>query len=175
MIHLHVTYYLIWLGLFVISVSDAREHRIPNYMLLFVLCLSLIDKSLSATPMPLLFAALAGAGVMFICSFVLYCIRAMAPGDVKLLGVVGFIIGWGQLLDAAYWIGIATVVVGVFYALIRLAERPESAKLTLTKYSLIASGAGAIDKGSSDKQLADKLRMPFAPIVTIGLALQQYF
>ncbi|MCL9781431.1 A24 family peptidase [Vibrio sp. S4M6] len=171
-----VTYYLIWLGFITVAVSDAREHRIPNYMLGIILALAIIDKVLSLTPLSSLMNAALGALIMFLCAFILFLIRAMAPGDVKLLGVVGFVAGWGQLLAISYWIAVSTVIVALFYAAIRLAEQPKSAKMLLSKYTLLLSGVGADKKSRFFAEPSEtKLRMPFAPIVVIGLALHQYF
>ncbi|CAH0541208.1 prepilin peptidase [Vibrio marisflavi] len=167
------TYYLIWLVFITIAVFDAREHRIPNYALLLVLVTAIIHKAFSASPAPSLIEAFIGALFMFGFSFVFFMLRAMAPGDVKLLGVVGFVVGWHHLLDTAFWIAVSTVIVGSFYAVYRLAERPELAQTTMFKYSVIVSGKGR-DLISNDVG-ANKLRMPFAPIVVIGLALHQYF
>ena len=168
-----VTYYLIWLGLITIAVFDAREHRIPNYALVYVLLAAILHKLVSATPIPLLIEAFIGALFMFGFSFIFFMLRAMAPGDVKLLGVVGFVVGWNHLLDTAFWIAISTVIVGSFYAAYRLAERPELAQMTIFKYSVIASGKGRALISNGVR--VNKLRMPFALIVVIGLALNQYF
>jgi len=168
--------YLIWLGFIAIAVSDAREHRIPNTYLLIVLALCLLNILLKPDVSSSLITALAGGAVLFFASLALHLVRVMAPGDVKLLGVVGFWLGWGNLMAASAWIACASVVVGLFYATLNRIRTGASIKDLITKYSLLAaygSQTNAIVAGKG--ALEHKLRMPFAPVVVIGLALFYYF
>ncbi|MGY3570635.1 prepilin peptidase [Vibrio paucivorans] len=169
--------YIVWLGIIIIAVSDARENRIPNAALLFVLIASLIDKSISAQPLTLIGWSTVALVVMFFSAFILYLLGVMAPGDVKLMGVVGFIVGWGSLLQTTFWIAIASVVVGSLFAAMRLADEPSSGRALLTKYTMIFSYGSLAGKSFSPtvNNKNSKLRMPFAPVVVIGLAMQQYF
>jgi prepilin peptidase CpaA len=100
----------------------------------------------------------------------------MAPGDVKLLGVVGFWLGWGNLIDATLWIALSSVLIGLLYAIMNRAESGSSIKQLVSKYSMIAAyGSSSQAAISSGEKIERKLRMPFAPVVVIGLAMYQYF
>ncbi|MEZ8823564.1 prepilin peptidase [Vibrio amylolyticus] len=169
--------YLIWAGLLAVATTDARENRIPNLALLYLLIVTLIHHSLSADPLALVGTSLLAGLIMFVISLIMHIAGAMAPGDVKLLGVVGFIVGWGQLLSTTFWIAISTVLVGGLYGAIRFAEEPETLQLMAKKYTMIfAYGKGAKPAVSAiTKERSDMLRMPFAPVVVIGLAMQNYF
>ncbi|OAJ92469.1 prepilin peptidase [Vibrio bivalvicida] len=168
--------YLIWLGFIVVAVTDARENRIPNLYLLLILAICIVDKGLSAAPVEnLLWSAVAGLS-FFVSALLLHFIRVMAPGDVKLLGVVGFWLGWGNLIDATVWIALSSVVVGVLYAVMNRAESGSSIKQLVSKYSMIAAyGSSSHAALSAGEKIERKLRMPFAPVVVIGLAMYQYF
>ncbi|KGY12569.1 hypothetical protein NM22_10375 [Vibrio tubiashii] len=168
--------YVIWLGLIVVAVTDARENRIPNLYLLLILIVCVIDKSLSMDALPnLMWSTIAGA-CFFLTALILHLLRVMAPGDVKLLGVVGFWLGWGHLLEVTFWIAVASVGIGFFYALMNRAQSGGSLKQMVSKYSMIAAyGSGSYARMLSTKNIEGKLRMPFAPVVVIGLAMYQYF
>lgn len=168
--------YLIWLGFVAIAVSDAREHRIPNSYLLVVLALCLINVFLQLDAWHSLVTALAGGAALFFSSLALHLLRVMAPGDVKLLGVVGFWLGWGQLMAVSAWIAFASVVVGLFYAALNRIRTGASIKELMTKYSLlVAYGSQTNTIVSGKGGFENKLRMPFAPVVVIGMALFYYF
>lgn len=166
--------YFIWFVLLVIAVSDARDHRIPNILLIITLTLCGLKMLLLPSFSPSFVEALMGGGAMFFGALILHILRVMAPGDVKLLGVVGFWLGWGHLLDLSLWIAVATVLVGSIYSLIKAAGREQSIKRQLERYKLLfaygRSGTRVLEEG-----IESKLRMPFAPVIVIGLALQSYF
>lgn len=168
--------YLIWIGFVVTAISDAREHRIPNFFLLVILGLCVVEKGLSANPLDsLLWASLAGL-CFFGGSLLLHLVGVMAPGDVKLLGVVGFWLGWGNLRDATFWIAVSSVAIALLYALVNRVGNDGSIKLLLTKYSMLAAyGTKTLTPKVLRERAEQKLRMPFAPVVVIGLAMHQYF
>jgi len=168
---------LIWMVLFTVAVSDAKEHRIPNIGLLIILALAFVNKTFSLQDFSLLFWSFIAGLTCFICALVFYFLKVMAAGDVKLLGVVGFWLGVSHIYQAIFWIAISSVVVGLFYALLRLAQAPDTGKETLNKYSLLALyGVSEAKVGGSYKIEADKrFRMPFAPVVVLGIAVYFYF
>lgn len=168
---------LVWIVLFTVAVSDAREHRIPNKGLLAILLLSLIDKALLLSNFSLLFWSVATGLACFICALVLYFLKVMAAGDVKLLGVVGFWLGPAHIYQAVFWIAISSVVVGLFYVLLRVAQAPDNTKSMLSKYSLLAMYGASDTKPVGSKEIAqrERYRMPFAPVVVLGIAVYFYF
>lgn len=171
-----ITAYLVWFGFVAVAVSDAKEHRIPNRYLLAIFAVCIVSKAFAPDAMDNLAWSFV-AGVCFFCSaFALYLLRMMAPGDVKLIGVVGFWLGWGNLMSATVWIAVSSVLVGLFYAAVNSSEGRGSIKELLTKYSMItAYGRSGFETLQASDSVERKLRMPFGPIVVIGLAMNQYF
>ncbi|MEF1254164.1 MULTISPECIES: A24 family peptidase [unclassified Vibrio] len=166
----------IWIVLFAIAVSDAKEHRIPNSLLLVVLFVSFINKAVVLQDYNFLLWSSVSGITCFGVALVFYFLKVMAPGDVKLLGVVGFWLGSGHILGAVYWIAVASVVIGLFYAFLRLAESPNQFKSLLNKYSIYvmygSSGSKALTSPNGSR---GRYQMPFAPVVVVGVALYFYF
>ncbi len=176
--------------LLVIAVYDAREHRIPNKWVLLLMLLALVMKlNLNSVhdvkPIDLL-KDLGSGGLFFLFGFSLYLLKAMAPGDVKLLGGIGFLIGWNHMMAGLSYLGVAMIVVGAFYFLYfraqtchasflssardyfsRNAFRPVSTYIFFRQYKYL------------NKQLSKQsdivYRMPFAPVIALGIALYQYY
>lgn len=161
---------LIWSLLVLIAVSDAKSLRIPNKYLIVVLGLSTLDKLYHVEALDNILWSVISASAYFSIALVLFFCRIMAPGDVKLLGVVGYWLGWGSLLDSYYWISIASGVVGIFYLVAFYSEQGVSMKAMLTNYATLIT----LNKQSS-VTAGTKLVMPFAPVIVIGLALASYF
>lgn len=167
---------IIWSLIFIIAVSDAREHRIPNYLLLIILVLSTLDKVLYHVDYSLLISSFITGITCFIVALLLYFFKVMAPGDVKLLGVVGFWVGSEHILGTVSWIAVSSVVVGLFYGILRLADSPEQLRTVFNKYSMLFQfGASGTKVLRTPKKMEQHYRMPFAPVVVIGVALYFYF
>lgn len=167
---------VVWCLLFIVAVYDAREHRIPNYLLLAMLLLSAIDKAVSSSDLSILFYSFLTGITCFIAALVLYFLRVMAPGDVKLLGVIGFWVGSEHIVGTVYWIGVSSVIVGLLYGLLRLADSPGQFKTLVNKYTMLAQfGASGSKTLQTKKKMSEHYRMPFAPVVVIGLAMHFYF
>lgn len=164
----------IWSILLMIGIKDAEKHRIPN-KLLFILIFLIVIEWVAITPSIVVLQEKAlGFVVMFAIGLLLFFLKAMAPGDVKLLAVVGFLVGLPQLQSVGYWIIISSGIVGVFYALYYSIESPRfgdkvkknANKLSVQQEALMLATRNTVMK---------KTVMPFAPAVVIGLALHQYF
>ncbi|MEZ9541111.1 prepilin peptidase [Vibrio sp. 10N.286.48.C11] len=167
-----------WALLIAVSVYDVEKHRIPNKILvlfLFVYFLSMFNSNFT---FDVFLMSLFGLGAFFCFGLLLYFVRAMSAGDVKLLGIVGMYLGWGQLLDASYFILLSSGVIGTFYLLYNFSN---SSSLSIKGYfenKMIALGgvAPVLDKSSIlHARYSNKATMPFAPSVVIGLAMYSYF
>ncbi|TXY05417.1 A24 family peptidase [Vibrio mimicus] len=167
---------LIWFCLLVVAVYDARDNRIPNIWL-FPLTLLACVHSLSAYGLSFLLSSLAAGAVYFAAGLLLYYFRAMSPGDVKLLGVVGMIVGWEAMGDAAYWITISAGMVAALFMLLHYAQNPDSLSQVVGRYSQQAMSGNIpiLSSLQSRVSMQAKLTMPFAPAVVIGLAMFHYF
>ncbi|HAS8346709.1 TPA: prepilin peptidase [Vibrio vulnificus] len=167
---------LIWFCLLVVAVYDARDNRIPNAWLLpltLLACLHWVTKG----DFSQLFLAI-GAGVIYFSSgLVLFFLRAMSPGDVKLLGVVGVVIGWDTMGTVAYWITLSAGLVALFFMMLHYAQYPDSLQKLVGRYSFQAMSGQVplLSVYPSEVVVQGKLTMPFAPAVVIGLALFHYF
>lgn len=160
---------LMWSLLIAVSVSDLKEHRIPNKLVLMLVALSvfaMLSGQLSV------YDSLKGGAALFTGSLVLYLIGAMAAGDVKLLGAVGLFSGWQDLGVLIYYILIAGGVIAVFYLALDVANRPSRYKLSnISPSNLIL----LTNKHSRQTVKYKPLRMPFGPTVVIGMALANYY
>ncbi|HAS6098763.1 TPA: prepilin peptidase [Vibrio vulnificus] len=167
---------LIWFCLLVVAVYDARDNRIPNAWLLpltLLACLHWVAKG----DFSQLFLAI-GAGVIYFSSgLVLFFLRAISPGDVKLLGVVGVVIGWDAMGTVAYWITLSAGLVALFFMMLHYAQYPDSLQKLVGRYSFQAMSGQVplLSVYPSEVVVQGKLTMPFAPAVVIGLALFHYF
>ncbi|WP_157935201.1 A24 family peptidase [Vibrio sp. 10N.286.49.B3] len=165
----------IWALLVVIAVYDAREHRIPNVYLMLLLVLHSIVIITNSTALWHSFSgALLGGVVLFSGALLLYLLKAMAPGDVKFLGVIGFLVGWGNLLAVSYWILLAAGVVALFDYI--LLKRPNANLLrgfSSVRDSTLSTQIFISERGFVRRENCQK--MPFAPSAVLGLALFYYF
>ncbi|MEZ8984477.1 hypothetical protein OAI_05885 [Vibrio cyclitrophicus FF160] len=167
-----------WALLIAVSVYDVDKHRIPNKILIMFIFLYLLSMFNSNYTLDVFLMSLSGAVVFFGAGLLLYFFRAMSAGDVKLLGIVGMYLGWGQLLDASYFILVSSGVIGAFYLLYNFSN---SSSLSIKGYfenKLIVLGGAApvVDKTAGlHIRYSNKVTMPFAPSVVIGLAMYSYF
>ncbi|MCX2756983.1 A24 family peptidase [Vibrio sp. Sgm 22] len=167
-----------WALLIAVSVYDVEKHRIPNKiltLLLFVYFLSMFDSNYT---LDFFLSSLAGFVVLFGFGLLLYFMRAMSAGDVKLLGVVGLYLGWGQILDASYFILLASGMIGTFYLLYNYANSSSvSVKGYFQNKLILLGGVSPVENkdDSFHNRYLNKVTMPFAPSVVIGLAMYSYF
>ncbi|WP_425666421.1 A24 family peptidase [Vibrio tubiashii] len=167
---------LVWVVLFAVAVSDAKEHRIPNTFLLTIIAIVFINNAFVVGDFSLLAWSLFSSITCFICALILYLLKVMAPGDVKLMGVVGFWLGSEHTLNAVFWIAVSSVMIGLLYALQRMAQSPEQTKVLIKKYSIFALYGVSSTKALGEKRsMEEHYRMPFAPVVVVGVAMSQYF
>lgn len=167
----------LWLVFFIIGVCDARQHRIPNYLVCMVFIftsaeLLIIQHSLSNFSSSILASVL-----VFVIALLCHLSGWMAPGDVKLLSAVGFCIGFNNLLESFFWIGISTVFIGVMYWMVNyllVYRKILSLRLVIDFITALINFRYST-RNQSDLNLHQyELVMPFAPVVIIGLALSNY-
>lgn len=174
----------IWGVLLLIGVSDARAHRIPNNLLILLL-VGLFASLLMSVPQETLWLVLLDKGAAFFIAFafslVLHQLRVMAPGDVKLIAVLGFFLGTSELVNYLHYVCLMTAFVGTMYWLLNrlhvvressMTEKVSVLSLTGVAVSLQLGHEALKAKVTSGKDLT---YMPFAPILIMGLALHQYY
>ncbi|OLQ87151.1 hypothetical protein BIY22_11320 [Vibrio panuliri] len=153
-----------WSLMFVIGVSDAKNQRIPNKLVVLLFVVSCVHVfsygTTDATD------HLTGAFIAFCGALVLYWRKAMAAGDVKLLFVIGFWVGFDQLLPVLAAIIMAGGVVSCFYLAQFLATSQLSLQQNLQGYYYYRTTYKFSHR--------TKLVIPFAPAIVIGLASYYY-
>ena len=77
------------------AATDLRSRRIPNWLTLSGVCAGLL-LNWAISGLHGIGTAVSGMALGFGCYFVLYCLRAMGAGDVKLMAAVGAVVGPGN-------------------------------------------------------------------------------
>lgn len=95
------------------ALTDLRSRKIPNWLTLSGICAGLAV-NWAVSGLPGIRTSLSGMALGFGAYFVLYCLRAMGAGDVKLMAAVGAIVGPGN------WIAVfvASAVAGGVLAVV---------------------------------------------------------
>src|ERR1039458_9223489 len=101
------------------AVYDVMYRRIPNWLNVLGVLAGIALNTFLYSGLSGTWFALKGLGLAFGLYVVLYALRAMGAGDVKLMAAVGAIVGWPN------WFGIfiVTAIVGGIMALILVAVR----------------------------------------------------
>ena len=150
------------------AIYDVRYRRIPNWLTVWGVFLGFLMNGLIGPPEGgILFAVqgfLAGSGVYL----VLYVLRAMGAGDVKLMAAVGALVGWQR------WFGIflITAIVGGIMALTLVTVRRRLGK-TLWNVGFILSemrhGRPAyVGKEELDVRSPRAVGLPHGAVIAIG-------
>lgn len=156
-------------------VTDLRNRRIPNQLILLALALGLVlnalgpsgtsDGIFSLTPGALgllgsLWGALAGLFVFL----PLYALRAMGAGDVKLFAAVGSFAGTSATLNIA----LLVLLAGGVLAIVRMVMMRNS-HLVLQNTLLILGQMLPGSVGTFDPKIQTVWRMPYAVAIAAGV------
>jgi prepilin peptidase CpaA len=116
------------------AVFDVRYRRIPNWLTVSGALLGVGINTLIGPPEAGIAFSLIGLAVAFGIYVVLYALRAMGAGDVKLMAAIGALVGWER------WFGIffVTALIGGVLALLLVVARGRLKK-TLFNVSFILS------------------------------------
>jgi len=101
------------------ALFDVMYRRIPNWLTVSGVVLGLVMNAIIGAPRGGIVFALSGFLVGFAVYAVLYALRAMGAGDVKLMAAIGALVGWKS------WFGIflLTAIIGGAMALILVISR----------------------------------------------------
>ena len=153
--------------LLVAAVYDVRFRRIPNWISVTGVAIGLALNAF-LFGLPGVWLSLGGLGLGFGVYFLLYLIRAMGAGDVKLMTAVGAMVGWQD------WFGIflVTAILGGVMALILAASHGRIQK-TLWNVGFILSemksGRPAyIAKEELDVRSPKSMGLPHGAVIAVG-------
>jgi prepilin peptidase CpaA len=161
------------------AVYDVRYRRIPNWISVSGVLIGLAMNTFLYQGWPGLRFALTGMAAGFGAYLVLYLLRAMGAGDVKLMAAVGALVGW----EDWFAIFLITAIVGGVMALILVAVRGR-VKTTLWNVGYILhemkSGRPAyLGKEELDVRSPKALGLPHGAVIAVGtifyLALSVHF
>ena len=160
------------------AIYDVRYRRIPNWLTVSGVVAGLLlnaflyhDTPSGIFGLPGVIFSLKGLGMAFGLYLVLYALRAMGAGDVKLMAAVGAIVGWEN------WFGIflVTAIVGGLMSTILVVARGR-VKRTLFNVGFIlsemTSGRPAYLKNEElDVKSKKSLGLPHGAVIAVGTIL----
>lgn len=164
-------------------VSDIRQHRIPNLLVVLGTVAATLFHSVAEPGLGVLDDFLPGSigliplmqGLMvgFVCLLPLYALRAMGAGDVKLMMMVGAFLGPLQ----TFGVVVLTFAAGGVLALVMALWQRSLKQLALNLRFMLTTSAVSAATGQSAKfeplqQTAG--RMPYAVAIAAGTFLQLY-
>lgn len=152
------------------SIADLRSRRIPNLLIGFGLCIG-FGLAWSAMGLTGLWFATKGALVGLALFFPLFLLRAFGAGDVKLMMVVGSLVG---APDAVVIAMIALVAGGTLALVSSIAGRRFAGMLTNLRATVFALASRDFETASGLAQ-ATAYRVPFAIPMLVGAAAWLYY
>ncbi|HWD00150.1 MAG TPA: A24 family peptidase [Candidatus Sulfopaludibacter sp.] len=153
------------------ALYDLKYRRIPNWLNVTGVVLGFAMNAwlhMGGSPLSGLLFALKGMALGFGAYFLLYALRAMGAGDVKLMAAVGAIVGWED------WVGIfiLTAILGGISALVlsvmrgRLKNTLFNVGFILTEFK---SGRPAyLKREELDVKSSKALRQPHGVVIAVG-------
>jgi prepilin peptidase CpaA len=158
---------LLLLLVVVASFFDIRKHRIPNWLSLAGVILAVALNTFLFETVGLWYS-LKGLGLAFAIYFVLYLLRGMGAGDVKLMAAVGAAVG------PFNWLGILflTAVIGGVAALVLAASKGRMRRTFVNMWLLLLSlrhgRAPYRDNPALDVGSEMALRLPHVVVIAGG-------
>jgi prepilin peptidase CpaA len=151
------------------AIYDVRYRRIPNWLTVTGVVIGIaLNGFLNARVPGILKASLIGLGAGFGIYFVLYALRAMGAGDVKLMAAVGAVVGWPN------WFGIfiITAMLGGLMALILVVVRKRFKKTVFNVGFILnemKSGRPAyVSREELDVRNPKAMGLPHGAVIAIG-------
>ncbi|WGY46139.1 prepilin peptidase [Vibrio sp. ABG19] len=165
----------LWLLLFIVGINDAKEHRIPNYLLGLIVLLVTLKLTVLKGDVDTFLLHLLSMSMFFSIALLFHFCGWMAPGDVKLLAIVGFIFGFNDLLNLVFCIGVSSVFIGCMYwVLNKIIIFNKEISIDGFFRALLCFSAKPYRSFIVCDLKDNRLVMPFAPVVVCGVALAQY-
>ena len=154
-------------------VTDLRSHRVPNILLAPALSLALLLHAIHGGVDGLMMAS-GGFALGLVMFLPLYLVGGIAAGDVKLLGVVGSLLGpWGAVIG-----GMATMMIGAIFGIIAIAWRHIRPVIEIPAIQTLGSSANGAH--SNAESLASRSKEQFtyiayAPAIAAGTVTAMWY
>jgi prepilin peptidase CpaA len=142
---------------------DATAHRIPNKLTVTGLAAAFLLRAPLGSDA--VFQGLAGFGIVVLVSVVLYAVRAIGGGDVKLLAGLGAFLGSSEVLGA---LGVIAIL-GAAFALLSVIRRGVLPLLIFNTLELVRSWRSLGQAGQSRKlESPAALTIPYGVPIAVG-------
>jgi len=142
---------------------DVTTHRIPNWLTVAGLGVALILRAPLGSEA--LVRGVAGLGLALLISIVLYALRGIGGGDVKLLAAVGAFLGSSQVVGA---LGLIAVL-GAAYALLNVVRKGLLPLLLLNTMELVKSLRSLGEAGPTrNLESPGALTIPYGVPIALG-------
>ncbi len=163
----------------VVTYTDVRSYRIPNWVTYPAFCFGLVVNALASTPLGEPYAAalgavgigqsLIGAIVLFVVMLLIFSFTGGGAGDVKLAAAIGALLGLGRGIDAVAYAmalaGVGMVVLGIIkFGPIRMLDaaiRPIACRLWPVQ----------IDAPKEDHYRMMRSAVPLGPFFAVGIVI----
>jgi prepilin peptidase CpaA len=145
-------------------VNDVKENRIPNQLVLMVICLGLVSQ-LSLNGVVGLAYWLGGAAVGFVIFLPFYMRGGMGAGDVKLMAATGGVLG----VQGGIVAGVLALAAGLPIALIIVLHRYLLNRRSMNLVSTAGTAGNDLDQGEKIFSRATReQRIPYAAAIAAG-------
>jgi len=157
-------YLFLSLCLLLAAANDIKQHKIPNQLVLMIICSGLIwntfiDQRIGFITSIL--GLLAGM-VMMLPSYVL---GGMGGGDVKLVAAIGSVLGLHNVIEVVLYSYIAMFVMAMVFIVLR----GDLMKLIVRYKMMLFSGLGGVISYQEPNNLeASAQKIPLAPAIALG-------
>lgn len=119
LMHIHIKGIFLLLYLFTAVLEDFRNHKIPNWWILFGFSIGLLSMLEEKGNFDSYMNYIIGCFLPFFPLILLYSIRVLGAGDVKLFMAVGLFLGRKEILQVMIW----SFLFGGIYALIEMLRK----------------------------------------------------
>lgn len=160
---------ILFLLLITAAVIDYRSHRIPNWLVLIGLFFGIIyNLAYPPSPHAGILWALEGLGLGLILFLPLYLLGTMGAGDVKLISMVGAIIGPYDIL----WVLLYTMIVGGVLSILFVLTHGTAGRMLQNLLTLFRLGFLNTFSGSKPDLRIDPSisagKLPYGVAIAIG-------
>jgi prepilin peptidase CpaA len=158
---------LIVVVVLVAAISDIRTRRVPNWLTFSGVIVAIALNSFLFELAGLWFS-LKGLGLAFGVYFVLYLLRAMGAGDVKLMAFLGAAAGWANWLGILFLTAILGGIVGILLVMTRGRLRKTFQNIGSIFMSVRMGHAPYKDNPELDVRTGLGMRLPHAVMIACG-------